>query len=103
MMLQRYSDEFKRDAIALVREGGRIQDVANQLGIPRGTLWGWVRKVESVEFRAPPIDTGAGDLVDADTYHAALQRIAELEEESDILLHAAVYFARALAPSTPPH
>jgi len=40
-----FTDEFKRDAVALViDEGHKIVDVAERLGIGEGTLGNWVRQ-----------------------------------------------------------
>ena len=40
-----FTDEFKRDAVALViDEGRRVIDVARSLGIGEGTLGNWVRQ-----------------------------------------------------------
>ncbi|WP_406469937.1 transposase [Streptomyces sp. NBC_01615] len=40
----RYSDEYKRDAIELVRSSGRtVTEVARELGISSESLRGWVR------------------------------------------------------------
>ena len=40
-----FTDEFKRDAVALVLDEGRkIIDVATNLGVGEGTLGNWVRQ-----------------------------------------------------------
>jgi transposase len=40
-----FTDEFKRDAVAMVLDdGNRIIDVADRLGIGEGTLGNWVRQ-----------------------------------------------------------
>jgi len=40
-----FTDEFKRDAVAMVLDEGRkIVDVAGGLGIGEGTLGNWVRQ-----------------------------------------------------------
>jgi transposase-like protein len=40
--LTKYPDEFRRDAVALVRSSGRpIVWVAASLGINKNTLWNW--------------------------------------------------------------
>ena len=40
-----FTDEFKRDAVALViDEGRRVIDVARSLGVGEGTLGNWVRQ-----------------------------------------------------------
>jgi transposase len=40
-----FTDEFKRDAVAMVLDdGNKIVDVAERLGIGEGTLGSWVRQ-----------------------------------------------------------
>ena len=40
-----FTDEFKRDAVAMVvDEGHKIVDVATRLGVGEGTLGNWVRQ-----------------------------------------------------------
>ncbi|GAB2806344.1 hypothetical protein GCM10027073_43840 [Streptomyces chlorus] len=47
---KRYSDEYKRDAIELVRSSGRtVTDVARELGISSESLRGWVKKAKAAE------------------------------------------------------
>ncbi|MCY0931868.1 transposase [Streptomyces sp. H27-H1] len=48
---KRYSDEYKRDAIELVRSSGRTvtTDVARELGISSESLRGWVKKARAAE------------------------------------------------------
>ncbi|MFP3906909.1 MAG: transposase [Acidimicrobiales bacterium] len=42
---QSFTDEFKRDAVAMVLdEGNKIVDVAGRLGVGEGTLGNWVRR-----------------------------------------------------------
>ncbi|WP_336217155.1 transposase, partial [Nonomuraea sp. LPB2021202275-12-8] len=44
----KFGDEFKRDAVRLVRTTGRTcADVARELGMNRETLRTWVREAES--------------------------------------------------------
>ena len=43
-----FTDEFKRDAVAMVLgEGNAIVDVADRLGIGEGTLGNWVRQART--------------------------------------------------------
>jgi transposase len=45
---KRYSDEYKRDAIELVRSSGRtVTDVARELGVSSESLRGWVKKARA--------------------------------------------------------
>jgi transposase-like protein len=40
-----FTDEFKRDAVAMVLDdGNKVVDVAERLGIGEGTLGNWVRQ-----------------------------------------------------------
>ncbi|MFJ5219346.1 transposase, partial [Streptomyces sp. NPDC088354] len=47
---KRYSDEYKRDAIELVRSSGRtVTEVARELGISSESLRGWVKKARAAQ------------------------------------------------------
>ena len=39
-----FTDEFKRDAVAMVLDGHKIVEVADRLGVGEGTLGNWVRQ-----------------------------------------------------------
>ena len=88
----KYSPEFKRDAVALVRTTGRpINQVARELGLSHKTLRNWVRQAE--------IDGG----VRPGTTTAEAERIAKLEQEvrelrraDHILKTSAAFFAAEL-------
>jgi transposase len=42
---KRYSEEFKRDAVALVRSSGRtVAEVARELGVRGESLRGWAKQ-----------------------------------------------------------
>ena len=42
---RKFSDEFKRDAVEIVRSSGKpIHQVANELGVYDSTLGNWVRQ-----------------------------------------------------------
>lgn len=52
---KRYSEEYKRDAIELVRSSGRtVTEVARELGVSSESLRGWVKKARAAQ------DTGSG-------------------------------------------
>jgi transposase len=64
-----FTDEFKRDAVALViDEGRRVIDVAGALGVGEGTLGNWVRQAR--------VDRGerAGEMLHARLRHGSSQR-----------------------------
>jgi len=94
MARRHYSDEFKREAVAMVVAGEPVETVARALGMPPGSLWNWVAKAEGSAGPAPadPIDPAA---------HAALQRrVAELERENEFLGKASAYFAEKFQRKT---
>ncbi|MFJ4574237.1 transposase [Streptomyces sp. NPDC098085] len=59
---KRYSDEYKRDAIELVRSSGRtVTEVARELGVSSESLRGWVKKARAAQ------DTGSGPVAERPT------------------------------------
>jgi transposase len=89
----KYSDEFRRDAVELVRSSGRaINDVARELGLCHETLRNWVRVAQN------PVS--AASLVTAADKDAEIKRlraqVAELQVEKEILRKAAAYFAKEM-------
>ncbi|GGP95171.1 transposase [Streptomyces melanogenes] len=52
---KRYTEEFKRDAIALVDSTTRtVTEVARDLGISPESLHGWYKQARAAEVRATP-------------------------------------------------
>lgn len=92
----KYTDEFKRDAVELVRCSGRaINDVARELGVCHETLRNWVRKDQAAT--APAGDGRALSVADKDAEIARLRaEVAELRVEKEILRKAAAYFAKEM-------
>jgi transposase len=93
----KYTEEFRRDAVALVRSSGRpINEVARELGMSHETLRNWVRKQEQ-QLAGPVADGGGSSMADKDAEIARLRReVAELRQEKDILRKAAAYFAKEM-------
>ena len=95
-----YDEKFKVEAIKLAREIGTKQ-AAEELGIPKGTLGGWVKKAKDGE-----IDTGSGRRSPEEALNLVQQlqeakkRIKELEksnkelkELNEFLEEASAFFA----------
>ena len=85
-----FTEEFKRDAVALViDEGRRVIDVARSLGIGEGTLGNWVRQAR--------IDRGERAGVTT-SEHAELVELrrenARLRMERDLLKRATAFWVK---------
>jgi transposase len=86
-----YPEEFKREAIELVRITGRSKrQVAEDLGISDVTLRNWIKQAERDEGKRPD-----GLLTDEREELARLRRENQtLRMEREILKKAAAFFAR---------
>jgi len=93
---QRFTAEFKREAVRLLDDGERpASEVAIDLGIRRNQLYKWkAALVRSGELSFP----GSGRKpADQDSEVVRLKReLVRVTEERDILKKAAAYFAREL-------
>ena len=86
----RYPEEFRRDAVALVRSSARpLAQVARELGVNHETLRTWVRAADRAESAA---ETG-GDAVGA---AGVAQAGVGAGERKEILRKAAAYFAQEM-------
>ena len=85
-----FTDEFKRDAVALViDEGRRVIDVAGALGVGEGTLGNWVRQAR--------VDRGerAGVTTSEKTELVELRKEnARLRMERDLLKRATAFWVK---------
>lgn len=75
-----YPAEFRARAVALVRAGRRVADVAYDLGISSGGLSNWVRQDRIDRGELPGRST-----TESAELRAAKKRIRELEEELAIV------------------
>ncbi|WP_328901513.1 transposase [Streptomyces sp. NBC_00441] len=90
----RYSAEYKRDAIELVRSSGRtVTEVARELGVSSESLRGWVKKARAAES-APATPAPQGE----DDRDEELKRLRKLTVEQaktiEILKKATAFFAK---------
>jgi transposase len=89
MSSQKYSPEFKSDAVKqVVDRGYPVKDVAERIGVPAHTLYLWVRHAKPA---APESDELAKLKLEVQKLKADLKRA---QEERDILKKAAAYFAK---------
>ncbi len=83
----RYSDEFKADAVELVRRTGRpISHVAKELGAGSGTLSDWARQSEAL--------LSDDEKAELEEPRRLRKRVKELEEEIEILARSTAYWAK---------
>lgn len=88
---RRYAEEFKRDAVALVRSSGRpIVEVARELGVTDTSLGSWVREAAKHDS---PEDNKAAEVAAQDARETARlrKRDRELEREIEILKRLTAY------------
>ncbi len=88
---QRYTPEFKDEAVRQVTEKGHsVQEVAARLGVSSHSLYKWVKAV-----RPEKDEQRSDELLDAKKQILKLRaELRRVEEERDILKKAAAYFAR---------
>jgi transposase len=86
---RRYSEEFKRDPVALWRRSGKsIAEVASELGVNDMSLGLWIKKSEG---SAPMSEEERADRAEAARLR---KRVKELEEEIDILKRFRAYWVK---------
>jgi len=92
--MERYTPEFRRDAVSLVIASGRpIKQVADELGINDTTLGNWVRadrKDGSLTGALPTVDDAQ---MEAENKRLK-KRVAELETEREILKRATAFWVK---------
>jgi len=85
---KRYTDEFKADAIRLVREGRSISSVATDLGVNPQTLRNWMGEIKKKQ------EPDKSRILELEAeLKAEKRRNAELEESVTILKKATAIFA----------
>ena len=89
MPSQRYTPEFKEEAVRQVTQRGyAVKEVAERLGVSTHSLYKWIRAARP---RTTEADELTATKLENQKLKAELRRIAE---ERDILKKAAAYFAK---------
>lgn len=90
---QRYTAEFRAEAVQVVwEEGLSLEVAARRLGIPKGTLGNWVAKAKGSSLPPAP---GARSAAELEQEVKRLRKdLAEARQERDILKKATAYFAK---------
>jgi transposase len=96
---QRYTPEFRAEAVKLVFEQGLSQETAaKRLSIPKGTLGNWMAAAKASSRSSAPGTRSAADL-EAENIRLR-KELAEARMERDILKKATAFFARESLPGT---
>lgn len=102
MRVSRFTEEFKSDALDLVRRGNRsLRQVASDLGISYWTLREWYRQSEMAKRKKAKAAAPSG----SETAEQELQRLRrenallrreneQLRQDREILKKAAAFFAK---------
>lgn len=91
-MSKRYTPEFKRDAVALVRSSNRtVTEVARELGVSPEGLRGWVKQAKTDHGEGAP---GALTTAEKEELQRLRRENREQQQTIEILKKAAAFFAR---------
>ena len=86
-----FTPQFKKDAVALIRGGRSVTEVAHDLGIAQSLLQRWREQLEREAEDAFP---GTGRLAPAaEEVRRLRQQLRDVTEERDILKKGLAYFA----------
>jgi len=92
--LNKYSNEFKEEAVKRVLGGVPASQVAREIGVNVSSLYTW--KARYLKHPEQPF-VGSGKLRDEDAELRRLQkRIKDLEQENEFLKKASAFFAKNL-------
>lgn len=86
MSTGKFSDDFKRDAVAQITERGYpVKEVSERLGVSQHSLYAWKRKFSPA---------ASGEAEKEAEIRRLKRGLARVAEERDILKKATAYFAR---------
>ena len=96
---RKYSKELREEAIKMIfKDGLTNTEVSDRLGIPKGTLGGWVARAKANE---EPVESGQFSQKDLLVENARLRKeLANAKMEREILKKATAYFAKESLPGT---
>ncbi len=97
-----FPKEFRRDVIAVARQGDRsIAEVARSFGVSESCLQRWIKIADREDglTASTRSTTSSSAGVDLEAENRELRKRAkQLEQENEILRRATAYFARDVLP-----
>ena len=90
--MKRYSEEFRRDAVALVRQGASQRQVCRDLGVSKSALSKWVADADRAS-QGLPLSRDVTPAEDAQI-RELIKRNRLLEQENEVLRWAAAYLSQ---------
>ena len=85
-----YPPEFRREAVAMVRSGRPVPEVAEALGVSQQSLRNWVKQTQLDRHERDDGLTSS----EREELRALRRENARLKQERDLLKRAAAFFAR---------
>jgi transposase len=76
-----YTDEFKTTLVELYNSGKSLADISREYSIAKSTVTVWINKLK-------PIVVNNGKVITTAEYEKLLKKMAQLEEENEILKKA---------------
>ena len=95
---RRYDREFENNAVALVRSGRTVTEVARDLGVTKGSLGRWVEQAKSGQALTGP-KTLSGETAEQRELRRLRQDLECVSRQRDILKKA----LGILSAEVPPH
>lgn len=91
-LVMQYSEEFKQDAVALVRAGATQREVCRDLGVSKSALSKWVNDAHRLDAGLP-LARDVSPVEDAKV-RELMRRNKLLEQENEVLRRAAAYLSQ---------
>ena len=88
----KYSEEFRNDAVALVRSGASQREVCRDLGVSKSAMSKWVSDAERRDAGLPA-SRDVSSVEDAQI-RELMRRNRLLEQENEVLRRAAAYLSQ---------
>lgn len=89
--MAKYSEEFKKDAVALVRQGATQSQICRDLGVSKSALSKWVTDADRAERGLPA--SGEVSREEDAQIRGLIKRNRLLEQENEVLRRAAAYLS----------